>query len=218
MEVIYTIIDFAHDIKGIFTATAAILGAIVFILKKIEKLKKEKGVKMEAKELFKKLIKAIGALNIVLLILGGGILLVNATTEPLPLNVRLTTAAWNAFNKGEYREAIKKVEECIDNFEPSALREQRELERSNTQLPPIGMVSDDAKKMIFKRGLLNDVATCWFIKGRSLEKLGRKQEAIQAYRRAEVYTYARTYDPGWNGFWSPSQGAIDRRTFLEGNQ
>jgi hypothetical protein len=69
--------------------------------------------------------------------------------------------------------------------------------------------------VILERGLLNDVGTCWFIKGRSLEKLERRQEAIQAYRRAERYTYARTYDPSWDGFWSPSQGAKDRRTYLE---
>src|SRR5437763_4442512 len=46
-------------------------------------------------------------------------------TAPLPLHSQLTTAAWNAFNKQDYVEAIAKAQECIDGFKPQALREQQ---------------------------------------------------------------------------------------------
>lgn len=156
-------------------------------------------------------------LCIVFVSIGFAILGVNATTEPLPPNVRLTNAAWKAYDNGEYRQAIKKAEECIDEFQPSALREQKELERNNTVLPPVGKVGEAVKNVILNRGLLNDVATCWFIKGQSLERLGTIQEAIQAYSKAVRYTHARTYDPSWSGFWSPSQTASDRISYLKGN-
>ncbi len=132
-----------------------------------------------------------------------------------PINVRMTTAAWKAFNDKKYEDAIKKAEECIDEFEPTALRQQKELEESKISLPPVGKVEKTQEDVIFSRGLLNDVATCWFIKGRSLEKLKRTEEAIHAYKKAEGYTYARTWDTNWEGFWSPSKTAKDRRFFLE---
>lgn len=217
MELIYFIIDFAHTFHGIIVAIAAILGSVAYIIRTIrewEKLRKEKGVKMELKEL-KKGIKVLAVLSIVLLFLGTGILLVYATTDPLPFNVKLTNAAWKAFNKGDYKEAIKKAEQCIEEFEPSALKEQKELEKNNTPQPPKGKVSEDVKKVILNRGLLNDVATCWFIKGRSFEKLRKNQEAIQAYGNAAKYTYARTWDPEGKLFWSPAAAADDRKSYLE---
>ncbi len=131
------------------------------------------------------------------------------------INTDLTTKAWHAFNKKNYKEAIKWAEQCIEEFEPSAIREQKNLGKNNVPLPPIGKVkSENERTEIFHRGLLNDVATCWYVKGRSLEKLEKTGEAIKAYQRAEIYTYGRTWDPSWEGFWSPSEVSRDRRIFL----
>lgn len=70
-------------------------------------------------------------------------------------------------------------------------------------------MSDQDKQKIFANGLLNDVATCYFIKGKAAEKLVRKDDAKRAYEEAKKLTYARAWDPqGW--FWSPSEGASDR--------
>lgn len=140
-------------------------------------------------------------------------------SEAQPPNVRLTSATWEAYNAEKYDEAIQSAEKCLDDFQPSASKEQQALEESKALMPPLGKVGEgvgqEDKEAILKRGVLNDVATCWFLKGRSLEKLGREKEAIEAYQEAKKYTYARTWDPSWSGFWSPAQAADDRASFLE---
>jgi hypothetical protein len=130
------------------------------------------------------------------------------------LNVELTTAAWDAFNKKDFPRAIANAEKCIGEFRGAADREQDSLEKAGTPLPPTGKVSNDAKALIISRGLLNDVATCYYIKGRSAQELGRRDEAIGAFEAAAKYTYARSWDPqGW--FWSPAEAAKDRLTSMK---
>jgi tetratricopeptide (TPR) repeat protein len=135
-------------------------------------------------------------------------------TEAQPLNVQLTNQAWDAFNKGDYERAITYAEKCITEFLGAAGRKQLQLVNDKAPLPPTGSVSKEEKKSIFANGLLNDVATCFYIKGRSAEALGHKDEAIKAYQAAAKYTYARCWDPkGW--FWSPSEGSLDRLSVLK---
>jgi hypothetical protein len=57
---------------------------------------------------------------------------------------------------------------------------------------------------------LNDVGTCWFIRGRSLEKMRRNSEAKTAYGAAAKYTYARCWDPDGQAYWSPAEAAAER--------
>jgi hypothetical protein len=133
---------------------------------------------------------------------------------PLPLHSQLMTAAWNAFNKQAYVESIAKAQECIDGFKAQALREQQEYAASGSAPPPVGAVSEDEKRTIFSRGGLNDVATCYFIKGETLEKLSRVNEARDAYKAAQQFPDARTWDPS-GFFWSPAQGASDHLKILK---
>ncbi len=139
-------------------------------------------------------------------------------TSPQPagagLNTELTSQAWNALNKGDYDGAIAAADKCINEFLGRAMREQEDLEAKKTPLPPTGKVSDQERQAIFARGLLNDVATCLYIKGRSLEAKGQKGEAVKVYKATAKYTYARCWDPqGW--FWSLSDGASDRLRMLK---
>ena len=152
--------------------------------------------------------------GVFLILVSAAIFSVRATQPSLPLNAELTNAAWEAFNKGNYEQAISASQKCINEFKGSADREQKELESSKTPLPPKGRVSEVIKKTILDRGLLNDVATCYFIKGRSAEYLGRIDEAKQSYQEASKYTFARCWDPkGW--FWAPSEAAQDRLSTLK---
>ena len=124
-----------------------------------------------------------------------------------PKNEQLTSDAWDALNKLDYATAIQKTEECIDSFELQAIRDQEALKDS--PMPPVGAVGDEDKAVIQARGVLNDVATCYFIKGQALEKLDRISEAKEAYQGAQQFPYGRTWDPlGW--FWSPADAAADR--------
>lgn len=64
---------------------------------------------------------------------------------------------------------------------------------------------------------LNDVGTSYFIRGGALAKLGRKAEAIAAYKvvRDDLY-FAQTWDPkGW--FWSPADAAHPKIDALSGD-
>jgi len=126
--------------------------------------------------------------------------------------------AQSAFNKKDYEKAIAFSNDCIDNFAKAATRIQKELDSLKVPLPPTGAVTDAEKDRIFKRGLLNDVATACWIKGRSAENLylqgGPKKEeykkmAEKAYKETCKYKHGRTWDPkGW--FWSPCEAASDR--------
>jgi hypothetical protein len=157
-------------------------------------------------------------ISVIVIVMSSLVLATTLFTQESPLNVRLTTAAWIAFNNSDFKTAIIKADTCIDEFEPLAIKEQQELQTANTPLPPKGTVSEATRNDIFKRGLLNDVGTCWFIKGRSLEKLKKIPEAIQAYQKCEIYTYARTYDDKAKLFWSPSEAAGARKSSLQEKQ
>jgi len=134
--------------------------------------------------------------------------------QQLPLNAQLTVGAWDFFNKGEFERAIAIAEKCLNEFILSAEREQAALEKAKAPLPPTGSVPDSMKKAILARGVLNDVGTCLFIKGRSAENLGRREVARQAYEAAKKFTYARCWDPqGW--FWSPAEAAGDRLAMMK---
>jgi hypothetical protein len=131
--------------------------------------------------------------------------------------------AWKAFNRNDHKFAIKFADECIENFGKTADRMQEKLIKDKEPLPPTGSVNDAEKNKIFKRGPLNDVATAYFIKGRSAESLYRKggskdtaskAMAEDAYKATCRYKHARTWDPnGW--FWSPCEAATDRLTSLK---
>jgi len=153
--------------------------------------------------------------GIILLAISAGIFTTRAiTAQEQPLNVQLTKQAWDAFNEEDYERAIVHAEECINEFRGAADREQKQLEEDHVPLPPKGKVSDQQKEIILARGLLNDVATCFWIKGRSAENLERIEEAKQAYQATLRYTYARCWDPkGW--FWAPSEAASDRLSQLQ---
>ena len=98
----------------------------------------------------------------------------------------------------------------ISEFSGSAVIEQEKLEQAQTAAPPTGTIPTERQEEVFARGLLNDVAASYFVKGRALEHLGRLSEARQAYREASKLTYARTFDPRENTFWSPAEAALGR--------
>lgn len=127
-------------------------------------------------------------------------------------------SAWIEFNKSDYRSAIKYADQCVDNFKKNADREEKRLEKIKEPLPLTGEVSQSEKNKIFNRGLLNDVATAFYVKGRSAEHLYKsgsdeakkfKQMAISAYKMAIFYKYARTWDSK-GFFWAPCDAASDR--------
>jgi hypothetical protein len=131
-----------------------------------------------------------------------------------PLIERLTAAAWEEFHKENYLGAITNADKCIDEFLGAANRMQANLEKERKVIAS-GVVSEEHKAQIHSNGLLNDVGTCLFIRGRSLEKLDNKSTARKAYETAKGYTYARTWDVDAQLFWSPAEAAADRLEILK---
>lgn len=130
--------------------------------------------------------------------------------------------AWDAYNRADYAAAIRAADSCISDLHAKAERDQAVLKQRQEPEPPKGAANDAEKQKIFARGVLNDTAAAYFVKGRSAEALAQEQKdkskdylamARAAYRRAENLTYARVWDPqGW--FWSPAEAAADRLSGL----
>jgi hypothetical protein len=127
-----------------------------------------------------------------------------------------TKEAWAAYKKKNYAGAAEKAQGCIYFFQGKANAEEKLLEESKQTPPPTGEVVDpNVKQTIFKRGQLNDVATCYVIKGRSYEHIflsskesKAKDDAIAAYRAGCKYKFARAFDPDKQSFWSPAEESL----------
>ena len=123
----------------------------------------------------------------------------------------LTTNAWNAYNEGNYMDAIAYAEKCAELYAEEAKAMQENL---RLQGPSSGAKSAD---QIHANWALNDVGTSYFIKGESLLELGRKEEALAAYKVVmNQYYYAQAWDPkGW--FWSLAEAANPKVLQLSGD-
>lgn len=138
----------------------------------------------------------------------------------MPRNARLISCAWDFLDDARYMDAMAVAEECIDAFEGQALRDQQSLSLDGQPAPLTGQPGSKAElNEILKRGVLNDVAACHFVKGQALERLGRLDDAKDAYQKVLKYPHARVWDPagdpsGLGFFWSPAQAAADRLSVL----
>ncbi|MCM2373106.1 tetratricopeptide repeat protein [Aporhodopirellula aestuarii] len=118
----------------------------------------------------------------------------------------LTTKGWNAYNAKNYDDAAAYAKECIDRYRTEAIAMQKELKE------PMPASDKDA---VLSKWALNDVGTCYFILGQSLEKLDKTDEAIKAYKQLlENVSFAQCWDPqGW--FWKPADAAKKQVKMLE---
>ncbi|MCP4987489.1 MAG: tetratricopeptide repeat protein [Colwellia sp.] len=121
-------------------------------------------------------------------------------------NEQLTRESWRSLEANNYEDTIVKAEECVTLFHDEALLEQQLLEKEGATVPK-GRVVKEEKEKIFKKGLLNDVATCWFILGKAHAAKGNKELAEKAFKKALLFSYARCYDPSDDSFWAPSDVA-----------
>jgi len=117
-----------------------------------------------------------------------------ASAEVLP-SKEYVRSAWDASSKKDL-EAINKItQECIDNYKEEA----RKQEASLTALA--------SKEKAGEYPALNDVATCYFIRGEALFNAGRIDEAKPVLEEiVSNYRFAQAWDPrGW--FWSVAEKA-----------
>ncbi|HEY6768751.1 MAG TPA: hypothetical protein VI386_28675 [Candidatus Sulfotelmatobacter sp.] len=140
-------------------------------------------------------------------------LVVCVVAVPCGAQHRALGPAWDDFNAGRYREAIKSADICIDDYAITASKMETDLEAKQAPIPPKGAVSPEQKNEVLSRGPLNDAAACYFIRGRSSQSLKRNKDAIVAYAAGCKLQYARVWDPkGW--FWAPAEEMCARLEVL----
>ena len=138
---------------------------------------------------------------------------------PPSQNERWTRDVSHAFERNDYDTAILSANKVVDLYGGTANREQELLKNQNEPSPPMGSVAPWKFGRVASRGILNNVASCYWILGQSYETKGKSCEAKNAYAAASRLTYARTWDPQWwpirgwspfGWFWSPAEVAQDR--------
>jgi hypothetical protein len=192
-----------HYYDRIYFVAAAmqIIVSIILILdclltrRATENVDNKKGKKMNKAIVATAIIVTLASIGIVAYASGGAF-----------KNEQLTREAWRSLEAKDYAITISKAEECITLFEDAALKEQNALEKEGVFVP-IGKVNKDEKERIFKRGLLNDVATIWFILGKAHAGNGNKELAEKAFKKTLLFPHGRCYDPSNDSFWAPSDGA-----------
>ena len=118
-------------------------------------------------------------------------------------SVTLQVKAWDALGEGKYEDAVKYTEKCAELYEEEA----RKMQASLSAKPSADVVNE--------YWALNDVGTCYFIRGEALTKLKKNKEALAALEvlRDELY-YAQAWDPkGW--YWAPADAAYTKIEMLE---
>lgn len=125
------------------------------------------------------------------------VLLQPAKASVGPNSSLMMLQAWKAYEKKEYEKVFVVADECVRLFGPRAARQQASLDDFPDRTRAANYSS------------LNDVATCLFIKGKSLRDMRCTAEAKEVFREVmRSYRYAQCWDPkGW--FWKVAVAAQD---------
>jgi len=115
----------------------------------------------------------------------------------------LATNAWQANEVKDFDAVFAYTNKCIELYKSKALVMQASL------------TDFAAKGTEFDYWALNDVGTCYFIKGMALKEQGKTEEAKEAFNTViKDFSYAQCWDTkGW--FWKPAQAAKDQLKLIE---
>ena len=95
----------------------------------------------------------------------------------------LTIKAWEALGKNDYQALWAYTQKCIELYQDEAKRQQRSLDG----FPP------SEKQSVF--AALNNVATCYFIRGEALMRQNKTEEARQSFQYIiDNFGYAQYWD------------------------
>lgn len=118
-------------------------------------------------------------------------------------SVTLQVKGWEALGAGQYEDAVKYTEKCVELYEDEAKKMQASLS------------AKPSPDVVNEYWALNDVGTCYFIMGEALTKLRMNAAALAAYKvvRDELY-WSQAWDPkGW--YWAPADAAYPKIEMLE---
>lgn len=128
---------------------------------------------------------------------------------------------WEAYNNAkaskniaEYKNAIDKADNLIDDFEPRAITTQKNLLQDNEPIPKPGKNKEQERQRIWSFWPLHEVSAAWWVKGRCYEANGDTTNAVNAYEKASQFPHALVFDPDGDSFWSPAKDAKVRKKAL----
>lgn len=111
-----------------------------------------------------------------------------------------------AFLKNKYKNTIVYAEKCISEYSEKAIEQQRPL----SDFAP----EDEAASY----WALNDVAACFLLKGKALQKMNRKSEAKRIFQDViDLFPYAQSWDEGGKFFWKVTTAAKDQIISIKQN-
>lgn len=119
-------------------------------------------------------------------------------------SVTLTSKAWGALAEKNENAVAAYTKKCIELYGQKASEQQASL----TDFAPI----DQA----FDYWALNDVATCYFILGKSYKDQGKPEKAKEAFKKiVSDYSYAQCWDDKSKAHWKVAQAAQDQLSTLD---
>jgi|CXWL01.1.fsa_nt_gi beta-glucuronidase len=111
------------------------------------------------------------------------------TTQPLSKD--LVRGAWAFSSQSKWDELSALFDQCIKFYGEKALEQHAQL----TNFP--------SRDVIEQYQLMNDVATCYFIKAEGLMHQGKNEEATALFGEAiKKFKWAQAWDPSRGGYWS----------------
>lgn len=109
--------------------------------------------------------------------------------------------AWKASHEGK----PELLDELLTEITAAYGAKAKEQAASLTAFP--------ARDVVENYKIMNDVATCLFVKGEALMRQGKNEESIAVFNSAiEQYPWAQSWDPSRGGYWSvkeKAQASID---------
>lgn len=119
-------------------------------------------------------------------------------------SVTLAVKGWEALAQKDYNAVAAYTKKCIELYAQKAAEQQASL----TDFAP--------KENAFDYWALNDVATCYFILGKSYKEQNLKEEAREAFKKiVSDYGFAQCWDEGTKSHWKVAEGAKDQLNLLE---
>ncbi len=149
-------------------------------------------------------VRALYSLLSTLLIFSASAVFAQDQPIPQPLSQDLVRQAWEASSQNDFERLNALVNQCVELYGSEA----KELQKKLTSLPARG---DESQYQV-----LNDVATCLFIRAEALMNTGKTDEAIVRFQEImDEYPWAQAWDPrGW--YWSVTEKSQDSINVLTG--
>ncbi|MFT5995550.1 MAG: hypothetical protein ACI9RV_001131 [Glaciecola sp.] len=115
--------------------------------------------------------------------------------------------ALELYGQKQYKNAIKIVDACLNQWVSGAITLQQTLSSQNIESPPLAEFTESEKKKVYENYLLNDVSIAIWVKARALDETDEIELAKKMYSNCIFLSHGRAWDPqGW--FWSPAADCI----------